>query len=140
MIEQIVAIICFAVDRFLKYDIAYGKKIFGSVPFSGYKSLYDTATYLDFSQVNKFILYIMIISVLIGLLFLFALMQKRQMPGVYLLFAGGLSNLADRLWYGVVIDYMQLSCFPVRFALFNIADVLIIIGATMFLFAILKRN
>jgi signal peptidase II len=39
-------------------------------------------------------------------------------------FAGGVSNVIDRVAYGVVIDYIQVFAWPV----FNIADILIVVG------------
>ena len=43
--------------------------------------------------------------------------------------AGALSNLIDRLFYGAVIDFIQLYAGNYSFPVFNIADVAIFIGA-----------
>lgn len=43
-----------------------------------------------------------------------------------LVFAGGLSNLIDRILRGFVVDYLQIKLFS--FPIFNLADLLIIIG------------
>jgi signal peptidase II len=43
--------------------------------------------------------------------------------------AGALSNLIDRLFYGAVIDFIQLYAGSYSFPVFNIADVAIFIGA-----------
>lgn len=52
--------------------------------------------------------------------------RKQGMEAVYLLFIflGGISNLYDRLSYGFVIDYLDLSYFTV----FNLADVMVTLG------------
>ncbi len=48
--------------------------------------------------------------------------------------AGGVSNLFDRLWYGSVIDFIQLHAGDWYFPVFNIADVSITIGAIFLIY------
>jgi signal peptidase II len=49
--------------------------------------------------------------------------------GVALFVAGGVSNLVDRIAYGVVIDFMNVGVGPVRTGIFNVADMAIMLGA-----------
>lgn len=49
--------------------------------------------------------------------------------GLCLLFAGGLSNLVDRLLHGRVIDFLNIGVGPLRTGIFNVADVAVMIGA-----------
>lgn len=49
---------------------------------------------------------------------------------------GSLGNLIDRALRGYVIDYIDLSFWPV----FNLADIMINLGAAMFLFTFLKKE
>lgn len=52
--------------------------------------------------------------------------------GAALLVGGGLSNLLDRLFRdGVVVDYLRLGEPPLVTGIFNLADVLLMIGAGM---------
>jgi signal peptidase II len=51
--------------------------------------------------------------------------------GLCLLFAGGLSNLTDRLLHGRVIDFLNIGVGPLRTGIFNIADVAVMIGAVV---------
>ncbi len=60
-------------------------------------------------------------------LFLKPDMQKTQRVGLWLLAGGALGNLYDRLVYGAVIDFIELTF--VRFAVFNLADICICVGA-----------
>jgi signal peptidase II len=55
--------------------------------------------------------------------------------GLGLLWAGGLSNLVDRLRDGHVVDFMMLVAGPLRTGVFNVADVAITTGVAMVLFA-----
>ena len=49
--------------------------------------------------------------------------------GLWMLAAGGLSNLYDRVFYGYVVDFIEFAF--VRFAVFNAADVGVCIGAAL---------
>lgn len=51
--------------------------------------------------------------------------------GVWLLFAGGLSNLVDRVMHGRVIDFLNVGIGPVRTGIFNVADVAITFGVAL---------
>ena len=50
--------------------------------------------------------------------------------------SGGISNFIDRIWYGSVIDFIQLHWGDWYFPVFNVADVSITIGAVIFLLAV----
>ena len=51
--------------------------------------------------------------------------------GLWLIAGGGLGNLYDRVTMGSVIDFIELDF--VRFAIFNVADVCICVGAALVL-------
>jgi signal peptidase II len=48
--------------------------------------------------------------------------------GASLMVTGGLSNLADRIVRGSVIDFMNVGLGPLRTGIFNVADVAVLIG------------
>ena len=52
-------------------------------------------------------------------------------PGLWMFVAGGASNLFDRLTYGFVVDFIEFDF--VNFAIFNVADVFICVGAGLVL-------
>lgn len=54
---------------------------------------------------------------------------KLTRAGLWLIAGGGLGNLFDRLACGAVIDFLELEF--VRFAIFNVADVCVCVGAGM---------
>jgi signal peptidase II len=62
---------------------------------------------------------------------------KRAHAFAWALIAGGaLGNLADRLAYGHVIDYLDFRVWPV----FNLADACICLGVTWILFRLMTRR
>jgi len=59
-------------------------------------------------------------------------LQKGRGPvraGLWMIAAGGASNLFDRLTYGFVVDFIEFDF--VNFAIFNVADVFICAGAAL---------
>jgi signal peptidase II len=55
--------------------------------------------------------------------------------GMALFVAGGSSNLVDRLTRGSVIDFMNVGLGPLRTGIFNVADIAIMLGAGLVVFA-----
>jgi signal peptidase II len=60
--------------------------------------------------------------------------------GLVLFLAGGLSNLADRLAIGSVIDFLNVGIGPIRTGVFNVADVAIMAGVAMVLWEVLRNS
>lgn len=58
--------------------------------------------------------------------------------GLALIFAGGLGNAIDRFFYGYVIDYIELL--PIDFPVFNLADVGVVCGVIIAIFAFLREG
>jgi signal peptidase II len=52
--------------------------------------------------------------------------------GLALFFAGGASNLVDRLVWGSVVDFMNVGVGPLRTGIFNVADMAILLGVAIF--------
>jgi signal peptidase II len=53
--------------------------------------------------------------------------------GLALVVAGGLSNLADRVARGAVIDFVNVGIGPLRTGIFNVADMTIVAGVALIL-------
>lgn len=51
--------------------------------------------------------------------------------GIALLLSGSLGNLIDRVYYGYVVDFVQLYHHSVSFPIFNLADCCITLGALL---------
>jgi lipoprotein signal peptidase len=77
---------------------------------------------------NNTLLVILIPIILVGLLFFY---YKKNpsfciLFGLYLIFAGALSNLIDRSFYAMTIDYIRIFT-----SIINLSDVAIITGAIL---------
>ncbi|MEA4898079.1 MAG: signal peptidase II [Christensenellaceae bacterium] len=69
------------------------------------------------------------IAVVLTLLFRAKGLNRLTRWGLLLVATGGLGNLIDRLVYGYVIDFIELTF--MRFAVFNLADVLVSAGTVL---------
>ena len=56
-------------------------------------------------------------------------MPKAQRIGLWLIVGGGIGNLYDRIVYGAVIDFIEITF--MHFAVFNLADVCVCVGAAI---------
>jgi signal peptidase II len=61
--------------------------------------------------------------------------EWRALLGVSLFATGGVSNLLDRILYGNVIDFMNVGVGPLRTGIFNFADMAIMLGGAIVLWA-----
>lgn len=60
---------------------------------------------------------------------------------ISLFIAGGVGNLIDRILHdGIVVDFLNVGIGPFRTGIFNIADVAIMGGAALLLFATIKKH
>lgn len=64
----------------------------------------------------------------------FRLINIKTMFSLSLMFAGGFSNLIDRIVRGGILDFIKISTFPI----FNIADISIVIGWILLVINIVK--
>lgn len=62
-------------------------------------------------------------------------LSKIKILNYSLLIGGILGNLIDRIFYGYVIDYLDFKIFNYNFAIFNFADLSIVLGVIFFLFS-----
>jgi signal peptidase II len=55
--------------------------------------------------------------------------------GIALFVAGGASNWIDRALHGSVVDFLNVGIGPIRTGVFNVADMAIMLGAVVVVFA-----
>lgn len=63
-----------------------------------------------------------------------------QLLGLGLVFAGGASNLVDRIVRGSVIDFMNVGLGSLRTGIFNVADVAIMAGIAVLVLAHVRAS
>jgi len=60
--------------------------------------------------------------------------------GLTLFVAGGGSNWIDRVMRGSVVDFLNVGVGPLRTGIFNVADVAIMLGATLVVVGEIRKN
>jgi signal peptidase II len=92
----------------------------------------------DLHDMHTLMLYTFIAGVLIYFIYYLkdVLHSKMLTTACMFILSGGISNFIDRIWYGSVIDFIQLHWNDWYFPVFNVADVSITIGAIIFLLGI----
>ena len=127
---SIVALLVLVLDRATKllalqgaHERNYGL-LFGLLANDGYRWLFVVVIIL----VLSFFIYVM------------RLREIRRnnllMLGLFLMMAGLVGNLLDRIFYGYVVDFIPLA----DWTTFNLADVSIAAGSVIVLFHIFSRN
>lgn len=66
--------------------------------------------------------------------------KKLYSTSVILLIAGAIGNFIDRLLFGYVVDFLDFNIFGYNFPTFNVADMALVIGVTIFAYDILKED
>ncbi|MCD4694499.1 signal peptidase II [bacterium] len=126
----IIAVLFLILDRFLK--------------FLSIKGFYDEPVFLikEFFSLNfapnyyiafslplsgKFLIIsilLMVLTLIYYLLFLIKKQRSAEYASLFFVVLGSISNLAYRMNYGYVVDYLELKYFTI----FNIADAMIVLG------------
>jgi signal peptidase II len=145
MLYLIVIILILAVDRISKLLIASNMHPGESAPLiHGVINLsYTKNTGAAFSLFAKHTQLLAVFSaVVIVLVAVFLIRQLKKNPGrkwflvsMAFIIAGAAGNLYDRAIYGYVVDFFDLQF--VSFAIFNVADCFITVGAVLFCLCIL---
>ncbi|MFW6014243.1 MAG: signal peptidase II [Nanoarchaeota archaeon] len=87
-------------------------------------------------QENNLLLFFAGILITITLFYYLIRADKKEVIPIALIIGGALGNLLDRALHGGVIDFIQISIWPV----FNIADIAITLGVTMLIIKIIKKD
>lgn len=86
---------------------------------------------LSFSSNYYYAFISLVVSLLWIALFQYAYRRWRDGHDIVaetVVLAGAFSNLIDRVWYGGVVDYLELSYGAWTWPAFNLADMLIVVG------------
>ena len=88
---------------------------------------------------NNIIMTIMVNVVILGLIIKFIKENELEISlliPLFMIFAGGITNLVDRVIRGYVVEFIQIKLFD--FPVFNFADICIIIGVILIGYKIIK--
>lgn len=99
----------------------------------------------DMSSNIRFWVFVVFVGlVLVGLLIHLLVSSKHNslsFAGITLAFSGGLSNFYDRLANnGAVVDFLNVGIGSVRTGIFNIADMAVMLGMALVLYASFRGN
>ncbi len=132
------AIVLFAaiLDQGLKQAVEAQLDMHVPVPVLPFLSLFRTHnTGIAFSLLDDFGS-VGLIAVTLAVMGFIAFIAARTDPaqrlarlGFALIIGGALGNLIDRVWHGYVVDYILFHLPSWSFAIFNLADVFITVGA-----------
>lgn len=134
----LLVIVAMAVDQWIKYLVETGlpfQEKIDLLPFLGLFRTYNTG--IAFSMLSSFgDTGLIVVSLLVSAFVIF--LATRTEPGQVLaragfalIVGGALGNLIDRSVYGHVIDYILFHTPSWSFAVFNLADAFISVGAVL---------
>ena len=86
----------------------------------------------------RFVFFVLFVGVMLTLTVVYAVkkngISSNQLIGLALITSGGLGNFLDRLFNrGAAIDFMNIGIGPIRTGIFNVADLLIVAGISLFI-------
>ena len=132
--------VIFTIDRVTKnYAIAFDGATTSVFP--GFSFVYVKNRGISWGMLYAhnswmFSLTAVMISVIIGILAVYTYQRwqlNRSIIGEVFVLTGAISNLIDRIVHAGVIDFIEISCCGWYFPVFNIADIVIVIGVGMML-------
>ena len=85
---------------------------------------------------------IITLVVVVAILYNLPKLKKFSLPywSLVLILAGTLGNFIDRVRLGYVVDFISLKFKSYHFAVFNLADTMIVVGSILLCFTILKND
>ena len=144
----LISIITLWIDQIIKY-IVY-KNIINLAIIPNFLSLvYVENKGVAFSMLSGNRILIISVSIIIIILLIYELYKnyllnnsKNTLVTICygILFGGIFGNLFDRIFKGYVVDYISIKIFGYLFPVFNLADVLIILGVVLMAIIILKEE
>ena len=134
----IVVILAIALDQWIKYMVETGLAMHEAVNVLPFLALYRTHnTGIAFSLLSDFGS-VGLVAITLGVVAFVTWIAARTDPtqrlarlGFALIVGGALGNLIDRVWHGYVVDYVLFHLPGWSFAVFNLADAFITVGAAL---------
>ena len=138
----VLALLLVLLDQGVKYLVLTKIPLGGHVPFLPHllELTYVQNTGAAFSSFDQYTMILAIVSLVVSILLILAIAFKwvRHPFGRFtlmLILAGAVGNLIDRFFMGYVTDMIQVLF--VRFAVFNVADIVVVTGAILLVIYVL---
>lgn len=133
----IISVILVFIDQIIKYIVDVYMTLNSSINIINgfFRLTYVRNTGAAFSLFENKQLFLIIIT-LIALFFMFYFLKnklfKKSETIIYsLIISGVLANLVDRIFRGYVIDYLDFTIIKYDFPIFNLADIMIVLGCIL---------
>ena len=132
-----IIIIIFFLDRVSKYFILEYFKIFGQQDFAltsflNLNLVWNDGIAFGLLQLNNGLLYNLITILIISILFVVTWLAYNSTGlnkiSYLMVIGGGAGNIFDRIYYGSVIDFIDLNYENFHWFIFNVADIFITLG------------
>ena len=142
----LVAFIVFICDLITKYLVFNSFKYdISKVVIKNFFSIHpikNTGAAFSFFENNQIFLILISTIILVYLVYLFIKNNNTKLKSLsYGLLIGGLfGNLFDRVFYSHVRDFLSFRIFGFDFAIFNLADVAVVLGAFLLLALMFKEG
>lgn len=136
MLAAIIAVFAVIADQISKYIVVQNMEYKGEIPFiNGFMSFYHTRnTGAAFSMLSDSPWVFMVFSALAMAIIIFLLVKEYRRHvllniSLAMILGGGIGNMIDRVRLGYVVDFFRFDF--VDFAIFNVADCFITVGAVL---------
>lgn len=135
------------IDQIIKYFVTNNLDLLSSIKvipnFFSITYVRNTGAAFSILSGNRWFLVAIGVIVLFAII-IFVILDKKitkyDTISYSLIIAGSLGNLIDRVCYGSVVDYISFSLFKYNAPIFNFADMCIVIGAFMLLYAVITKG
>lgn len=138
----IIAVVIFMIDQLTKWWVVHVMELarVGAIdvfpPYLNFRMAWNSGINFGLFSGNADWTRWVLISVALGIVLFVLVWMRREPPGrtglifAGLLIGGALGNVVDRLLYGAVADFLNMSCCGINnpYA-FNVADISVFIGA-----------
>lgn len=134
----LIALIAASLDQWIKYLVETGLSMHIPVPVLPFLALFRThntgiafSMLADLGSVGLIAVTLAVIALILTIALRTDPAQRLAHFGFALIIGGALGNLVDRIWHGYVVDYILFHLPSWSFAVFNLADVFISVGAAL---------
>lgn len=131
---MLISLICLILDFVSKQIVVNNMVIHQSITVieSFFSITYAKNTGIAFSFLEGRVSFVVVMTI-IFLIFIFKYISRSDLTKIESTFygmviGGAIGNLIDRIIYGYVIDFFDFNIFGYNYPIFNIADVMIVLG------------